>query len=128
MPQLASITINDGQGTPAAHTFSPVTTDGSVASLKERVGVPISYTGLTVQVRPPVKGGEVYKVRIAFAIPTTAVVDGQTVVDYTHSGSLELLLPERGTLQNRKDLQAFFKNALGHATVTSVIENLEPLY
>lgn len=128
MVQLASITINDGASTPVAHTFVPVTTDGLISSLKERVGIPVGYPGLTASVRPPVKGGEVYKEQIRLSLPTTAVVNGVTVVDYTNFGTIELVMNERSTTQNRKDLRVMLANALAHANVVSMIENLEPWY
>lgn len=128
MPALATITINDGATTPVAHAYTPVTTDGLIASMKERVGVPVGYPSLGVSVRPPVKGGEVYKERFTLALPVTAVVNGVTVVDYTNTGTIELLLSERSTTQNRKDLRVLLANLLAHATIVSVVENLEPIY
>lgn len=128
MPALANIVINDGASTPVAHTFAPVTTDGLIASLKERVGVPVGYPGLTASVRPPVKGGEVYKERFSLTLPTTVTIDGVTSVDYTNVGNIEMLISERSTEQDRKNLRVLMINLLSHATVTTVVEKLEPIY
>lgn len=128
MTALANIVINDGASTPVAHTFAPVTTDGFIAQLKERVGVPVAYPALSASVRPPVKGGDVYKERLTLSLPVTAVVSGVTTVDYVNSVNIEFLLSERSTAQNRKDLRVMAANLLGHATVVAMIESLEPIY
>lgn len=128
MPALASITINDGAVSPVAHTFSPVTTDGYLASLKERVGLPISYPALNVSVRPPVSGNGIYRVKETISVPTTAVVNGVTVVDFSQSVTIEFVLNERGSEQSRKDIRVLAANLLNHATTVTVVEKLEPIY
>lgn len=128
MPQLANIVLNDGAATPVAHTFAPVTTDGKAAQLKERVGLPIGYPGLGVTVRPPVQQGDIYKVSLLLTLPTTVTVDGVAKVDYTLTAEVNLMMSNRSTAQSRKDLRVLLANALQHATVQNVIENLEPLY
>jgi hypothetical protein len=128
MTALSTITVNDGASTPVAHAFVPVTTDGFLATLKERVGVPVGYPTLTASVRPPVKGGDVYKEVIKLTIPTTATINGITAIDYSNSGTIELFLSERSTAQSRKDLRVMLANLLAHATVVSMVESLEPMY
>lgn len=128
MPQLAEIVLNDGAATPVAHTFAPVTTDGRSAQLKERVGLPIGYPGLNVNVRPPVQQGDIYKVSLLLTLPSTVTVDGVAKVDYTLTAEVNLMMSNRSTAQNRRDLRVFVANALRHATLQEVIEKLEPLY
>lgn len=128
MPQLAPIVINDGAATPVAHTFSPVTTDGFLAVSKERVGVPVGYPSLEETVRPPVKGGEVYKLKTVLKIPVVANVDGSSVVVRTAQGTVEMLFHESSSEQERKDLRVMLANYLGNATTIQVIEKLEPKY
>lgn len=128
MPALGNISINDGATTPVAHVFAPVTTDGYLATLKERVGVPVGYPALTASVRPPAKGSEVYKEQIRLSLPVTAVVNGVTAVDYVNYGTIELSMNERSTEQNRKDLRVMLSNALQNAVFVTMIEKLEPVY
>jgi hypothetical protein len=70
----------------------------------------------------------VYRNKITIAVPVTAVVDGVTVVDYTNQVSVEFLLSQKGTEQNRKDLRMLLVNALQHASITPTIDKLEPVY
>lgn len=129
MPQLASITINDGATTPVAHVFAPVTTDGQAASLAERVGSPFAYPKMGISVRPPVNNGQgLYKVALSLNLPVTKTVEGSPMLDFEHKVKVEILLSERSTGQNRKDALALMANLLASATVKTVVENLEPLY
>lgn len=128
MPQLNNIVLNDGSATPVARTFSPVTTDGTAAILKERVGVPVGYSQLGVSVRPPVKGSEVYKTRLTLAVPHVVTIDGKALVDYTDTITIDILSNERSTAQDRKNARVLAINALSHATIVQVVENLEPLF
>lgn len=148
MPQLANITINDGQATPVAHTFSPVRIDEKgVASLYDRSGgIAIGFPRLAVSLKEPVnpvKAGAAsdalkrnYKCVITVDVPTlestsaatgTGITPAPTVA-YVHAARLELSLPERGALSNRNDLIAYVVNALNNATVKSIVQNLEAFY
>jgi hypothetical protein len=46
-------------------------------------------------------------------------------VAYSLIGKVEMVLPNRSTLQNRKDLQAFIKNLMAQAVITKVVEEYE---
>lgn len=130
MPSLASITLNDGQATPVAHVFAPVTTDGSYARLAERLGSPVGFPTLSTMVRPPVNNGKgVYRVRFTCNVPvTTTDVSGQTVKDHENSFSVEFLISENSTAQERKDILAYCKNLMSNAIATNLVVDLEPQY
>lgn len=128
MPALGNIIVNDGETTPVAHTFSPVTTDGYLASWKERVGVPVGYPALSASMRPPVKGGETYKEQFRLAIPVTAVVNGITVVDFVQYGEIIYTLHERATEQQRKNIRVMLGNVNSHANFVTMTEKLEPTW
>lgn len=129
MPALAAITINDGATTPLAHTFSPVTTDGWLAQLQEKVGIPKGQATLSVSVRPPASGSPMYKARVQIKLPNLAVdSNGRQTVAYTNLVTMEFLSHEEATDQNRKDMLAFAKNALAHATLNTVLLSNEPIY
>lgn len=128
MPALAPIVINDGATTPVAHTFGPVTSDGQKALLKERIGVPIAFPGLSTSVRPPVAQGDIYKLTFVLTLPQTVLVDGVTKVDHTLTAEVNLMMSNRSTEQNRKDLRVMVSNLLLNAATVTMIEKLEPQY
>lgn len=129
MPALTNIAIADGASTPVTHTYSPVTTDGQLATLKEKIGVPKGYPTLTVSCRQPVNGNGLYRVRINLQLPTTQVnASGSTTVAYTRTASIDMVIPDSTTAQERKDLRVLVANLLQNSSITSVIENPEPIW
>lgn len=142
MATAASIVINDGQGTPVAHTFEVAELKPNVASFEDRVGgIYIGYNRLTIGVdRPngngPSSAGRNLKVRIKVTTPKLETVSNNTVsgiapaptLSYTPVVDMVVTCPERSTLQDRKDLQAFIKNVLSNAAVTAAFEKYELPY
>lgn len=146
MPALASITINDGQATPVAHTFNPSGPDRNGAShLFDRsggiaIGFPEILLSLTTPA--PARSGQestsnrLYRASFRITVPVLEVTSPQTGTgiqpaptkgyDMTFKG--EFILPERSTLQNRKDILAYAKNLLAHAFSTSLVQDLESIY
>jgi hypothetical protein len=137
MPAFGNVVINDGQGTPAAHTFAPVAIEGTVANYADRAGgIPVGYGLLSIGLRNPPNGNGVYKAAVKVLIPTleqsspstsTGIQPAPTVA-YTTAIHMDFLLPARSSLQERKNILAYAKNALAHATVSAVVENLENVY
>lgn len=147
MPALAALTINDGKATPVAHTFSPVRLDAKgVATFFDRSGgIAIGFPRLTFSLREPdgnVSAGSDsgkkrnYKSIFTIDVPTmestsaatgTGIAPAPTVA-YVHSSRTEFLLPERGTLAERKDLFAYHTNGINNATIASALQNLEAFY
>lgn len=132
MPSNAPITINDGASTPVAHIYSPKQIAGNLAGFQEILsGVPIGYPTLTVSNREPVKGSAgVYRVTMKLVVPkviTTTDVTGKTVtsVDYSNSAEITMLLSERSTTQERKNLRVLTSNLLVNASPAAVVDNLE---
>lgn len=149
MPALAAITINDGQATPVAHTFNPAGPDESGASyLYDRSGgIAIGFPELSINLRQPQRvrnaknsafstNDRVYRATIAVRVPTMDVTSPSTGSGIQPAPSkaydtvvkMEFLLPERTTLQNRKDILAYAKNLLANAVVASVVQDLESIY
>lgn len=131
MPANSPIVIADGASTPVNHTFSPNSIDGNIAAFKERVtGVPIGYPELTVSMRDPGKGSQVYKGQLKLVLPTVVTstdASGKvvTTTDYTCSASAEFLLPIKSTQQNRTDIVKMLANALNEANIKKVLIDLE---
>jgi hypothetical protein len=129
MPAIAALTINDGQSTPASHTFSPVTTDGSLAKLADRSpSIPAGYRVISHEVTPPSGNRTTSKIQTGFMIPVVATVDGSDKVVRYSSAQVTLNIHPEATLQERKDLRAYLVNFFDEADIKTSIENVEPLY
>lgn len=137
MPQIGNVVINDGAGTPVAHTFAPVTINGPLASYADRSGgIAVGFPTITASLTSPTKTSRLYKARLRVVVPVLETLSNSTVSGilpaptkgYDMTADMTFLMPERSTLQNRKDLLAFAKNLLANALVTAVIENNETIY
>lgn len=129
MPAIAALSINDGLATPVAHTFSPVSTDGSKAMWADRSPtIPAGFRTISHEVASPNGNRTVYRITAGFMIPVVATVNGvDTVVRY-NSGQVILNIAPDATLQERKDTLAYMANFLGNANVKLTVENIEPFY
>lgn len=129
MPAIAALTVNDGLATPVAHTFSPVTTDGSSAKWADRSpSIPAGYRTISQEVAGPSGSRTVHRITWGFMNPTVATVDGSDKVVRYSSAQVVLNIHPDSTLQERKDLLAYVANSLGLATMKTSVENLEPFY
>lgn len=129
MPAIAALTINDGQASPAAHTFSVVSTDGARARFSDKVsGIPVGYTNLTYEVREAKSPTGAHSAISSFELPTTAVVDGVTKRVRVSSAQLRLNFAQDSTEAERQDLVAYVTNFLSHATVKASLIAIEPHY
>lgn len=139
MTAIAALTINDGQSTPLAHTFSPVNIDQSgVARWADRSsGVALGFPTVTFSQKVPNKASRAYKVNAKVVIPVLEQTSASTATGiqpaptlaYNLLANVEMVLPERSTLQQRKDLLAYLRNYLANAAViTAAVENFESVY
>lgn len=127
MATFADIVLADGSATPVNHTFKTKTSSGRVAIWEDRVsGIPVSYGKLSVETKD---NDTVRRVKLSVAIPTLEAAagankDGFTpaaTVAYIHRVNVEFLLPQRGIVQNRKDILAYLKNALSNTVLAAII-------
>lgn len=129
MPAIAALSINDGLGTPVAHSFAPVTTNGTVAKWADRSpSIPAGFRTISYEVTGPNGTRTTNKLQSGFMIPTVAAVDGSDQVVRYSSGQVTLNIHPEATLQERKDLLAYMTNFMSNATVKSSVENIEPFY
>lgn len=129
MPAIASMSINDGQTTPVAHTFAPVTTDGETAKWADRSPtIPAGYKTLSIDVSPPTGSRTVYKHTTGLMDPTVATVNAVDQVVRYNSAQLVLNFHPESTVQERKNLLAYVVNSMNNANVKLSVENLEPFY
>lgn len=134
MAAIASLTLADGQATPVNKTFIPMDCTSALAVWTDRssgIGLGMPKLDLSVSV----KSGQSTKVRGTVAIPVMEVISGadggytpSPKVAYTMRGKIDFELPERSTLQNRKDLRAFVRNYLADAVIQKAVEDFERPY
>lgn len=137
MSAIAAKVLADGQTVPVNHTFSPVTIAGEVAKWQDRApAVALGYLTLTQFLRQPSKDSRVYKLSLKVVTPVLEVTAPTTLTGiqpaptkaYDLLGVVEFVLPERSSLQERKDILAYVKNALAHADITNAVQNFETVY
>jgi len=146
MPAQAALTVNDGQATPVARTFNPagIKPEANLAIWVDRSsGQALGFGRIMISLREPAapKNGtssassRMYKAVITVQVPTLETLgtndSGLTpppTLAYTTAFRGEFMIPERATLQNRKDILAYVKNVLALSVVTSLVQDLEPVF
>lgn len=140
MPAIGNIVIADGQTTPVNHTFSPVGINSDMVAFYDdrSAGIAIGYNALSVSLRKPTNGAtnRNFKAQLKLVLPTLEVTSPSTSTGiqpaptkaYDAMVTVEFVLPERSSTQNRKDLLTMLKNALAHSTIQSVVQDLENVY
>lgn len=138
MGAIAPITLNDAAATPVAHVFSPVTIDSSgVAKFADRSGgVALGYPTITVSTRQPTKTNRNYRVIAKINVPTLEVTSPNTgtgiqpgpTLAYQELMVLEMVIPERTSLQNRKDFLAYAKGLISHSVLQAAVWDFETIY
>lgn len=138
MPAIATMTLNDGQASPVAHSFAPVNIDAQgVAKFADRSGgIALGYPIVTLTVRNPSKESRNYKVTAKVVTPvleltspsTSSGIQPAPTKAYDLLCNMEFVLPERSSLAERKNILAYAKNALAHAFVTASVQDFESIY
>lgn len=133
--QQATITLNDGAATPVAHSFTPVTVnaDGVAKYSDKASGIVIGYPIVTLQPKESNKQNRSSRVVGKVALPVMEQVAGSAAtgltpaptVAYTMYFNFDFSLPDRSTLQNRKDVLAYAKNLLANAVITALVQDGE---
>lgn len=128
MAAASNIVINDGQGTPVAHTFVPARKTGTKVDWEERV-TPHTASGfytISTSANAP-SSGQVVRNKITLAVPLE-VYDSVTAT-YTYPltarASIDVLVPVGATSAQRADIYAYVKNLLAHATIQAMIKDLD---
>lgn len=138
MAAIAVLTLANGETTPVNHTFSPVNIDAAgVAKWADRIGgIALGYPVVTMSLRQPSKGSRNYKLTAKVVTPVLEVTSPSTATGiqpaptkaYDILMTVDMVLPERSTLQQRKDASAFLRNFLSNAVITNAVENFESVY
>lgn len=135
MSAIQPIVINDGAATPVAHTFTPVT---SVPPFYRESQSALALVGQgTIELTSKAESGNgMTKVRLVLALPALEAITGsngagytaQPKVAYTNKVDATFFLPNRGSMQQRKDLRVLLMNALANAQVIDAIDNVSQPY
>lgn len=144
MAAIANIVINDALATPVAHTFAfgAIENDKSVGTVmyEDRAsGVYIGYNKLTLSVRRPTgdarHGSRNLRLSVKIETPKLEVLGNSSTgitppptVSYRPVAEIVVTMPERSSLQDRKDLQAFLVGSLSNTFVTDMFQKFELPY
>lgn len=138
MSAIAPIVINDGKATPVAHTFNPLTS-GDKASFREAVAslalVGQGRLGLLTKISPANNGMNRVQMKLELPVLETAAANGSWSgyvagpgVAYTLTANVDMILPNRSTEAERKDLRTLLSNALLNALVTDAVDKIQAPY
>jgi len=138
MPAIGNIVLADGQTTPVNRTFEPLTAqmgETPAEFWEKSAGALVGYRTLKVLFRRSKTGGA-NKVIMRISSPTLETVSGSSSNGYTPAATkayatdcdIVFTLPDRCTLQDRKDILAFAKSLLANSTVASVIQDQATIY
>lgn len=131
MAQASTITVNDRESTPVAHTFAPRAVAPGAATFVEAASVPIGERSLVIRSR---KSSGKYYARITLAVPVlvTETINGVAVPKVPRAAFIDcnFRFDETSTLQERKNAVGMFHNALAatQTTVDSTVTGLEGIW
>lgn len=140
----SNIVLADAQATPVNHTFVPLgpDTDGVFWFEDQSQANPLGYWRISYQLKRPKPGSagtaatRVHRAVIGLHEPILETVSNNTVsgiapaptISYVPRSFVEYVMPERGTLQNRKDLRKMTYNLQNEAQLVQLVENLVTPY
>lgn len=143
---IANIVLADAQATPVNHTFVFVGTDanGVLRFEDQSAASPIGYWSITIGLKRPApatagasSANRNYRAEVRLTMPILENVTNSTVsgiqpaptISYVlRASDGEFTIPERASLQNRKDLRKMYAALLAEAQVTALLETLVKPY
>lgn len=144
MSAVANLVLPDAQATPVNHTFLPLGPDtkGVWWFEDQSAASPIGYNRVSISLVRPTMGlagakseSRVSRVKIGIYLPTLETMSNNSAgfvpaptVSYVLRSSIEFVVPERSSLQNKKDLRKFALGALADAQVIAATELLQAIY
>jgi len=144
MSAVASIVLNDAQGSPVAHTFIPLGPDQKGTWwFEDQTGPsPVGYGRLSLQlVRSAVPaegqdaGGRTARIKLGIHTPKLETLgntaNGLTppnTVAYVPRCNVEYIISERAVLQDRKDLRKYAQFLMADTQVVAMVESLQNIF
>lgn len=137
----SNIVLADALATPVNHTFVPIGRDknGVFWFEDQSQANAIGFWRVSIELKRPESPngkasseGRSFRVKVQLSEPILETVSNSTVsgispapqISYTSRAFAEFVMPERASLQNRKDLRKMMANLMAEAQTLSVIENL----
>lgn len=129
MAAVANIVLADGQAAPVNHTFNPIDVTADLVTYADKVlGVVAGYPKISIGKRLPTStnGNQKTTGKVTLPVLETAATaasgftPGPTVA-YSLLADMAIVIPERATLAERKDLYAYAKNFLANAVFSTAV-------
>lgn len=133
MAAMSNIVLTDGQASPASHTFVPVSNFNGVFTWEElNADASVGNRRITASLRTPNNGSLNYKATLKVWNPKLEVTSPSTStgyqpapkVAYTLAATIDVTIPQRSALADRKDETAFMVGLLGNSQITDILNNL----
>lgn len=145
MAAAANIVLADAQATPVNHTFIPIGPDNNgVWWFEDQSGAaPIGYNRISLELKRPAPGKQgqsstqrMIRVKLGLHTPklentTNSTVSGVApapTLSYIPRVNVEFMLPERSSLQDRKDLRKFAQFLMADPAVVNAVEAIQNVW
>lgn len=137
MSAIAALTLANGEATPVNKTFSVIGVKNQVAKWQDKSGgISIGFPTVTFSLRDPSKANKTSKLTAKVVYPVLEVTSPSTASGiqpaptkaYDLLATVEIVMPERATQADRKNIAAFMKNLLGHSIITAATADLEQIW
>jgi len=144
MTAVANIVLNDAQATPVAHTFIPLGPDklGAWWWEDQSGSAAIGYNRISMQLVRPSNpspgsnsGDRTFRVKVGIHTPKLETLSNNSAgltpppqVAYTPRCTVEFIVSERASLQDRKDLRKYADYLLAESQLTAMVESLLNVY
>jgi hypothetical protein len=145
MPAVANIVLADAQATPVNHTFIPLGPDtNGVWWFEDQTSgtAEIGWNRISVELKRPrnpapgqSSSERMSRVKIGIHTPKLETLGNNSAgytppptIAYIARANIELMIPERGSLQDRKDLRKYTEKVLADANIVLVAEQLQSYF
>lgn len=144
MSAVTQIVINDAQATPVSHTFVPIQQDDKGVWWWEDQSADSSIGNNRISMQlirasNPAPGasaeGRVNRVKLGLHTPKLEVVGNSSTgitppptVAYVLRANVEIILPDRSALADRKDVRKYIYQLMNEAQFTAMVESLVSVY
>lgn len=129
MAAAVDLVLNDGQGTPVAHTFSPARKDGVLVEYEERLTAhtPSGFFTIGISQSSLKKNSSVIRMKVSLALPIEVFDTSTSAYSYPNvcRFNIDVLIPTTATSSVRNDVAAYAKNLLAHTVIQNMIKNLD---
>jgi hypothetical protein len=140
MAAISTISLVDAESTPVTRSFQPsrqgLLKDSIIAEFEDRAantGVPVGFGRLTWTIQRPTKVRPTYRINMRLMTPVLETVSNSTVsgilpqptVGFTPMVECTYVIPQRSSLQQRKNLRKLFADLAVNSQLTAAVENLD---